>query len=156
MGKRTTYHPPNWQCINPDKSKNRFVPLYRDLFFSKAFQSLTKCQQLLYINMTFEYNPSTEVEHPDGDINKFWFNKDRYKNQYKLYSNDNQFYKDRDELIKKGFIEQVKGGYTTRDKSIYKFSKRWQKYDPNKEFELKPNERTGSMMNWGRHNKSEK
>ncbi len=106
--------------------------------------------------MAMEYNPTTKVEHPDGDINKFWFNRKIYKDKYGLYSNDNQFYKDRDELIKKGFIEQVKGGYTTRDKTVYKYSCRWKTYAPNKEFELKANEKTGSMMKWGRHNKTEK
>ncbi|MCH5299011.1 MAG: hypothetical protein J1E96_04525 [Ruminococcus sp.] len=150
MGKKNIYSVPTWLTTNPNK--NRFSKLYDDMVFSPAFLSLTNNQKLLLICMQHEYNPSTKAKHPDNNVNEFYFNRSIYKKKYGLYSNDNQFYRDRDALIKKGFIIQVKGGYTTREKTVYKFSDRWQRWNGT-DFELNSNERTGSMMKWGRHTK---
>lgn len=51
------------------------------------------------------------MKHYCGDSLYFEFSKKVWKsNGYKIYTNQNQFYKDRDALIKKGYIEHIKDG----------------------------------------------
>ena len=58
----------------------------------------------------------------------FTFNKAKWQKDglYGLYSNSGQFYRDIKALIEHGFIDCVQSGYSTRTKSLYKFSTRWQ------------------------------
>lgn len=142
MANKKRHYTPNWMT---SKSNCHFSRLYDNMIFSPAFKALTKNQRLLLICMIQEYNPSTKVKHPDNDPNKFYFNKRIYSEKYGLYSNDRQFYKDRDELIKKGFIKQVVGGHTTRKKTIYQFSQLWQKWNE-EDFLPNSNGWTASML----------
>ena len=126
MSKKKGTGTPSWMCINP---KKRFIRIYSDLLLSDAFQSLSHNQQLLYVYMSDCYIPTTKVEHPYNNASYFFFNRDLYQRKYGLYTNDRQFRKDRDELIKKGFIEEVESGKLTRTKSVYKFSDKWKTYN---------------------------
>ncbi len=54
-------------------------------------------------------------------------NKSKWKDLYHLYTNESQFYKDRDLLVKYGFIEIIENGKNTRTKSIYMLSDKWRK-----------------------------
>ena len=145
---KTKAFTPQWMT---NGRSNRFIRVYINMMESDAFNSLTKNQRLLLIYMYAEYNPSTKTHHPKNNINFFYFNRKKYKSELALYSNDRQFYMDRDALVRHGFIEVVEAGYLTRSKSIYKYSQNWKRYDPKRPFIISGSGRTGSMSGWGRH-----
>ena len=91
---------------------------------SKAWGALTNNARVLYLYMKLQYYGQKQIEGRGEDC--FYFNKGLYCETYHLYSNTRQFRKDRDLLIQLGFIECIENGKTTRTKSIYKFSNRWQ------------------------------
>lgn len=127
--KKRRYQPKDFESLanyNRDTSAN----IYYSMMTSEIFKSLTKQQQILYVYMKMRYYCSS---HP-GKINEqFYFNKHLWHDEYNLYKNANSFYKDRDALVEKGFIDIVERGWNTRTKAIYRYSSRWQ----SKELEIK-------------------
>lgn len=122
--------------------------IYKSMILSDAFQSLTKNQRLLYVYMKLQYY--SQKKKPYGKTDMFYFNRFMWNDKYKLYTgNANSFAKDRDALIEKGFIKVVDDGSTTRTKSVYQFSSKWQKYGT-KDFKLDYNEMSTSL----RHTKA--
>ena len=103
---------------------------------SPAWKNLTKPQQILYVYMKLQFKSTSREKVPDKPDACFYFNQKLWYEEYGLYSNLKSFYKDRDALIKNGFIETIESGKTTRHKSIYMLSYRWQSV---------PSQRTGMV-----------
>ena len=78
---------------------------------SLAFNDLTKNQRLLYMYLKLQYYNSKNRPVKD-DNTCFYFNAHMYREKFKLYSNDKQFYNDRDALISHGFIKVKENGKT--------------------------------------------
>lgn len=117
----------DFESLKP--SGDTFARIYKTMVTSEAFKSLSKKQRLLYVYMKMEYYGQPNKNRPDKNkLELFYFNRGIYKNKYELYTNDGSFYRDRDALIEKGFIDCVRNGLTTRQKSIYRFSNRWRQY----------------------------
>lgn len=98
--------------------------LYASMLQSPAWKKLTKPQQVLYLYMKLQFYGANQVE--DMPQIYFHFNQTLWKKTYGLYTNTTSFYKDRDALIKHGFVEMVESGRNTRSKAIYKLSYNWQ------------------------------
>lgn len=131
-----------FEC-SPYESK-AFVRIFLDMVNSPAFKDLSYKQQLLYFYMKTQFCQK-DSKKPNGKHLQFYFNRGLYKNTLELYSNDGQFRKDRDALIKHGFIICVENGFNTRSKSIYQFSDKWQNYGTEK-FILQPNQKTLTLL----------
>lgn len=131
-----------FEC-SPYESK-AFVRIFLDMVNSPAFKDLSYKQQLLYFYMKIQFGQK-ESKKPNGKHLQFYFNRGLYKNTLGLYSNDEQFRKDRDALIMHGFIICIENGFNTRSKSIYQFSDKWQNYGTEK-FILQPNQKTLTLL----------
>ena len=149
------------------------VRIFEDMMMSESWRGLTHSQRDLYWCMKLSAGKPTQSERklisklpekltisgndrsvlaPKTDL--FFFNRARWHKSaeelktaycFRLYSNQNSFYKDRDELIKHGFIDRLdyqkpdeltdkewtqaatEGG--TRQKALYKLSCRWKYYE---------------------------
>lgn len=133
MGKRSTpYHP---KVFESDGSKSdTSANIYMSMLMSENWQALTKNAQLLYLYCKAQYYAEKRKPKPDykqlteqEQHQCFTMNKSKWKNLYHLYTNESQFYKDRDLLVKYGFIEIIENGKNTRTKSIYMLSDKWRK-----------------------------
>jgi hypothetical protein len=100
--------------------------IYQSMMESDAFASLSAPQVRLYLFCKLQYY--SQKTKPNDDNTCFYFNQSKWKSQYKLYSNNNSFYKDMRALIEKGFIKKIESGKNTRTRSIYQFSNEWQNY----------------------------
>lgn len=100
-----------------------FAAIYSSMLGSEAWGQLTNNARVLYIYMKMQLFGGKRDGLEEG---QFYFNRSTYTKTYSLYSNPNQFYKDRDLLVKYGFIEIVESGKNTRTKAIYCFSDKWQ------------------------------
>ena len=124
---------------NMGKQKRQYVPkryeskkqkgdvsanIYASMVQSPAWWKLTPRARDLYVHMKLQLYGQKTI--PDREPEYFYFNKAMWKEVYPLYTNQGQFYKDRDSLVENGFIEIVERGQNTRTKAIYKFSDRWQ------------------------------
>ena len=140
--------------------------IYMSMIMSKAWNDLSNRQRVLYLYCKAQYynekrkpvkyedrnKPLNKSEYPE--YNKTWFtmNQAKWKEKYKLYTNNSSFYADINSLIMHGFIFCVESGsYITVDsnetkfaKSIYAFSDKWQKYGT-PEFEITLSEMTNAM-----------
>lgn len=128
MGRTSRNKKPKYKIRNFEsgKTKDIFATIYADMIQSQAWKELTNNARVLYIYMKLQYygqKPINEME------DYFYFNKAMYTKTYKLYTNVGQFYKDRDLLVKNGFIEIVGGSTkTTREKMIYRYSDKWKEF----------------------------
>lgn len=120
MAKKKKYVPKNFESVRSDVSAS----IYCSMIQSKAWENLTNNARVLYLYMKLQYYGQKTIA--DREQECFYFNKAMWKTTYKLYSNQNQFYKDRDLLIENGFIEIEQHGKNTRTKIVYRFSDRWQ------------------------------
>ena len=93
---------------------------------SEAWGQLSNNARVLYLYMKMQLFGGKRDGLPEG---QFYFNRSTYTKTYRLYSNQNQFYKDRDLLIAYGFIDMIESGKNTRTKAVYQFSDRWQRVD---------------------------
>lgn len=100
-----------------------FTLIANDMFTSLAWLELSKGQRLLYVYMKSQYFGAKS--HPDNIQERFYFNQNLYQNGFRLYSNKEQFRKDRDALIRHGFIKCVEDNAHTRKRSVYEFSEKW-------------------------------
>lgn len=120
-GRRKAYVPKSFESVGGNSLS---ANLYATMLQSKAWHNLNKGAMVLYTYMKLQYYGAKGInEHPRTD---FVFNKAMYTKVYGLYTNTEQFRKDRDRLIENGFIELVENGKTTRTKNIYRFSDKWQ------------------------------
>lgn len=133
MAKKKTYQKKDFESAgaNYDVSSN----IYLSMLKSEAWEALTKNQRLLYLYLKMQYYSQKRKPNKD-DKSMFYFNQTKWLNEYKLYSEGNKksFYNDIEQLISKGFIDCVSSGKTTRERNIYKYSSRWQKYNKNNEY----------------------
>lgn len=120
MAKKKKYIPKTFESKKPDVSAS----IYCSMIQSKAWENLTNNARVLYLYMKLQYYGQKAI--PDREQEYFYFNKGMWKTTYKLYTNQNQFYKDRNLLIENGFIEIEQNGKNTRTKTIYRFSDKWQ------------------------------
>ncbi len=130
---------------NGDYSAN----IYNSMIESPAFNDLTKNQRLLYMYLKLQYYNSKN--HPvKEDKTCFYFNAHMYREKFKLYSNDKQFYNDRDALISHGFIRVKENGKNTRTKSVYQFSSNWRLYNT-VYFKIPACDMSSSLLNKNKH-----
>ena len=121
MARRKQYIPKPWESVDGNRLS---ANIYASMISSHAWEQLSKNARLLYMYMKFQYYGAKNIpEHPATD---FVFNWALASKTYKLYTNYKQFENDRNMLIKYGFIDEVENGKTTRTKSIYRYSDRWQ------------------------------
>ena len=133
-------------------SSDVFAQIYQSMLTHPAWMALTPHAQRLYMYCKLQVysqkrKPCTNKYPEYGNERYFYFNKWLWCETYKLYSEANQasFYRDRDLLISHGFIAIVEGGFTTREKIIYRFSSMWQKWDT-PHFKIEANEKSVSML----------
>ena len=121
MGKRKRFVPKDIESAKGvgDTSAN----IYRSMLLHPACKDLTS---EFYGKNRHDLDgfPAYVRENPAY----FTFNKAKWHKDglYGLYSNSRQFYKDMAALIEHGLVDCVQSGYSTRTKSLYKLSNRWQ------------------------------
>ena len=120
---RKRYTPKKYESRKPngDISAN----IYLSMIQSKAWRELTPNAMRLYLYMKLQLYGQKSLT--DCGEEYFYFNKAMWHDTYHIYTNQAQFYKDRDMLVSNGFIEIVERGQNTRTRAIYKFSDKWQK-----------------------------
>lgn len=120
MARKKKYVPKTFES---SKSGDVSANIYASMMQSRAWGNLTNNARVLYLYMKLQYYGQKTI--PDREQECFYFNKALFLKIYQLYTNANQFYKDKKLLIDNGFIEIVENGKTTRTKSIYRFSSKW-------------------------------
>lgn len=135
MGNRKTpYKPKLFESTG--RSNDTSANIYDSMLVSPAFKALTKGQRLLYVYMKKMYYGHRRPIKDDPLSFTFnqckWIKDKKHTNKYgfELYSNKNQFYKDRDALVNHGFIEIVENNKNQRESNIYRFSDKWRTWQP--------------------------
>ena len=123
MAKRSRFSPNNFENVGKSKLS---ATLYASMLQSPAWYALSPKAQQLYTYMKLQQYGQTPIEGYGSDC--FVFNQGMYTKTYPLYKTGAQFRRDRDQLIKYGFIEVVECGRFTRTKNVYKFSAKWQDF----------------------------
>ena len=123
MASKKKYTPKGFES---EKLNDISANVYASMMQSKAWQGLTSNAIRLYLFMKLQYYGQKNL--PNMPQEYFYFNRAMYKETYKLYTNNSQFFKDKDLLVKLGFIETIESGKNTRTKSIYKLSDKWKEY----------------------------
>ncbi len=129
--------------------------IYSSMQKHPAWKDLSPTQKVLYGACKNEYYGKSRhdldsfEEEYRIDQSVFTFNRSKWlkgiDGSYELYSNQNSFYKDMDSLILHGFIDCVICGRSTRTKSLYRFSSRWQLWGTNR-FTLPASVMTDSLL----------
>jgi len=121
--------------------------IYMSMMMSPAWMELTKRQMVLYIYCKGQYYGEKKKPVKDN-LFSFTMNKSKWCSLYKLYSvgNAKYFHADMDALISFGFVRCIECGVTTRTKSIYEYSSKWQDYGT-RGFKILPGEMTQSLRN---------
>ena len=132
MGKKKKFVPKDFESMKGihDTSAN----IYRSMLLHQVCRDLTASQFRLYVYCKSEFYGKNRHDldgFPDyarENSAYFTFNRAKWHKDglYGLYSNYGQFYRDMAALIEHGLIDCVISGYSTRTKSLYKFSTRWQ------------------------------
>ena len=153
MSRRKPYVPKSFESVkgSGDTSAN----IYKTMQNHAAWKCLSPTQKVLYLACKAErygkkkHDLDSFGQQYRTDPTVFTFNRSKWKKgiegSYDLYSNQNQFYKDMDSLIKHGFIDCVICGKSTRTKSLYRFSSRWQFWGTD-QFSLPASVMTDSLL----------
>lgn len=127
MGKRKSqYLPKPYESIKGygDTSAN----IYESMLRSAAWKDLKSGAQTLYLHMKSQKYAQKDKPIKD-DETAFRFNRCKWIKgkpySYGLYSNEKQFYKDRDALIEHGFITVVERNKNQRTANVYRLSDGW-------------------------------
>ena len=131
------------------ESNDTSANIYISMLMSKAWKELSAKQHELYLYCKAQYYAEKKKPIADNSLS-FTMNQSKWRDLYELYtsSNKNSFYRDMNVLIEHGFIRCIYCGSTTRTKSIYEFSDKWQKYGT-PAFEILPSEMTSAKSkNW--------
>lgn len=118
-------------------TSERFVALYPSMIYSRAFRDLSPRQQVLYMYMKDQLFGGVKDGLPEG---QFYFNREKWQDRIRLYSSPNKYYRDRNALIAHGFIEIAINRKNMRQKNVYCYSDKWQKWEPGIDFQLVQNE----------------
>lgn len=140
--KKAKYIPKTFESSKPNN--DTFGAIYFSMAQSDAWKSLKKNQRCLYMHMKQELHNSKNKPIKNDNL-CFCFCRTMYHKKYKLYSNDDQFKRDKDALIEKGFITCEDAGANTRTKAIYRFSSMWQHYGTNR-FKIEKSKMSASML----------
>ena len=127
--------------------------IYRSMLLHPVCKDLTASQFRLYVYCKSELYGKNRHDldrfpaYVREDPAYFTFNKAKWQKDglYGLYSNSGQFYRDMAALIEHGLIDCIQSGYTTRTKSLYRFSTRWQLWGT-KDFTVPTSVMTTSML----------
>ncbi|MBQ8885008.1 MAG: hypothetical protein IJY62_01345 [Clostridia bacterium] len=133
MGKRKQpYRPKPFESDgNPsDTSAN----IYHSMLTSPQYKALSKSAKVLYTYCKAQYYAEKKKPVPKHESltesesqRCFTMNMGKWRDEYEIYTNRAQFYKDMGALMEMGFIDLVEDGKTTRTKSVYMFSDRWKR-----------------------------
>lgn len=133
IGKR--FEDPYTGKLRGDSSAN----IYESMLLHPAFRTLKPRQQMLYVLCKSQFyghkKPSDETGYKDIDAFKsdmcFFLNLAAVV-RYGLYTRNmrGKFYADMKELQRRGFIEVLSSGASTKKKSVYKFSGNWKQWTP--------------------------
>lgn len=132
MGKKKKFVPKDFESMKGIHDTS--ASIFRSMLLHQVCRDLTASQFRLYVYCKSELYGKNRHDldgfpaYVRDDPAYFTFNKAKWQKDglYGLYSNSGQFYKDMAALIEHGFIDCVQSGYSTRTKSLYKFSTRWQ------------------------------
>lgn len=153
MPRKKPYVPKNYESAKGagDTSAN----IYKSMQNHTAWKDLSPTQKVLYLACKAEYYGKSRhdldsfEEEYRSDQAVFTFSRSKWLKgiigSYELYSNLNSFYKDMDNLILHGFIDCVICGRSTRTKSLYRFSSRWQLWGTDR-FTLPASVMTDSLL----------
>lgn len=125
MAKKHKFTPSNFENVGKSQLS---ATLYASMLQSPAWYALSSKAKELYTYMKLQKYGQAPLDSEKYGADCFTFNKAMYTKTYPLYKTGAQFRRDRDQLIKYGFIEIVECGKTTRTKNVYKFSAKWQDF----------------------------
>lgn len=129
MSKRKPrYQRKGFESIVSDTSDTS-ANIYLSMLVHPNFLALNPKQKTLYLYCKAQYYGQSGKKSADAtDQTKFYFNRELWQNEYKLYNKGNEraFYKDIQALIDYGFIRKIESGKCTRTKNIYQLSSEWQ------------------------------
>ena len=134
MRKRNKFKPGSFEStgVKRDTSAN----LYDSMLHHVAFTTLKTRQKILYVYIKAQLYGKRKPRHDYPDIEQLQDDLTFYYNHAAavsdgLYtqSNHGDFYRDMQELEKRGFIEKISSGQAQRKKNIYRFSNKWQQWN---------------------------
>lgn len=135
MGKRKSpYKPKTFESTG--RSNDTSANIYDSMLESPAFRDLTYRQRLLYVymkSMYYGHRRPIKDEPTSFTFNQCkWIKDAKHKNKhsFELYSNKAMFYRDRNALVAHGFIEIVENNKNQRESNVYRFSDKWQTWQP--------------------------
>ena len=108
-------------------SSSRFVRLFHDMLDSVAFHELTAKQKELYVYCLREAHGKATADDPNHDETLFYMNRAQAVDVHGLYSKKDfrGLRRDMAALVSHGFVDVVRNGYATREKTLYRLSGRW-------------------------------
>ncbi len=146
------------KTFESDRSSNdTSANIFMSMLLHPAWIDLTARQKCLYMYCKAQYYGQSGSRSADRtDNTKFYFNRGLWLDVYQIYKtgNESAFYKDINALISHGFIICCENGKTTRTKSIYQYSSKWQQWG-SAEFKILPSEMTSSMLKAYRNDNKE-
>ena len=145
MAKRKQkYTPKAFESGEPKKPIS--ANIYLDMMLSDAWQDLTDSARVIYLYMKSQYYGQKNVSETDfmGEKTEyeqecFYFNRGLLKKFGK--TDPTTCKKAIDKLISHGFIEVAYNGKQNTTKSIYRFSAKWQVWEPTAEEKQKKAEK---------------
>lgn len=107
--KKTPFAP--WETRSTDGIEKRYIRMGATIMASEAMRSLSSSAFRVYCYMRLESGGKKEFRFPH--------------NKYRAYMSKPTFFKARDELVEKGFIDIVRNNKNLRQANDYAFSERW-------------------------------
>ena len=124
------------KLFEPFESKydnGKFHKISDDMVQSKAWKELEYISIFLYFYMKTKF-----TKYKDGTNNAN--NISIPKSEYSKLMTQRTFEKNIDQLINLGFIKVVRGGYNTRECTLYGFSAMWKEYGTD-DFKINPSDK---------------
>ena len=140
--KKQKYNPKAFESVGEhfinQKGKSQIdtsANIYESMLQSAAFKSLTTKQQILYVYCKAQYygkrKPKKDYEKQGlFQADEYFFFNIGLAEEYGLYTmaNHKRLYTDLKALEKAGFIRCEKSGKGHKEKNVYCFSDKWQKW----------------------------
>lgn len=138
--KKTDYVPQSFESKGKKFTNQRgkpqeesFASLYESMLQSPVFKGLKPREKVLYLYCKAQQfgkrKPSKDYNGQFPEESSFYFNWGKAL-EYGLYpeSSSRNFYRDMQTLEEKGFIEKLKSGQAHKEKNVYRFVDKWQKW----------------------------